>query len=86
MSKKDRPSPGPCGCGCGGAISQPPGAGRPRKYIAGHAPTRFPKEKKCECGCGQNVERKNTRGRFPKFIEGHPIALPKMTTCHQVVE
>lgn len=64
-----------CACGCGGAVQNPPGSGRPRKWIQGHRPVRTVKQQPqfswwyCQCGCGQTIE-KPPRGRR-KWIPGH---------------
>lgn len=63
---------GPCACGCGETVSQPPGSGRPRRFITGHH--RSPKTGgPCACGCGEMTVRVNKKGPVPKFLPGHPL-------------
>lgn len=67
---------GLCECGCGGQVEQPPGSGRPRKYIQGHAPGKRGTRicgRLCACGCGQPVVRRSPLGALPRYLEGHAL-------------
>lgn len=63
---------GPCACGCGSLVDQPPGSGRPRKYLAGHKTrAQVDPEILCGCGCGEQTVRTAKKGPWPKYITGH---------------